>query len=407
MHIPFILAELERIGADETARVRTRQRAQVLREICLMPQPTRRTLIKRLGLRSSTVSATLDSLMRDGLVVEAGRQVATDRGRPRQIIALEANSCVAISVYVEHLTLCGGVVNLAEEVLTEEAVSIPKSADTAEFLTAFEALVRSLVRAVPRGSRVLGVAFSPIGAVDRRNKFWVSCNRWPSIANIDFNHLEESIGLPLIVRRNLETILDYEIQTAVEYQDKRVSLFSWGYGIGSAYSHLGTVLETERGNFSGVGHMVINPLSAKRCQCGALGCLEAEAAVWALLSRFNEIEPGAREEDDGYYEIVSRALLRDVPFLQEAVAAVRTGLHNLCKLYSPDYVLFLSPFASNRRLTEMLRECVERSFPDEVHYEPEFRVIGASFRGCLFANVYPLFRAELQRVTAEDAANDS
>ena len=400
MHVPFIIAELERLSCDESSRVRARQRAQLFREICLMPQPSRRALIRRLGLRSSTVSSVLDDLIDSRLVREAGPVSGNDRGRPRLILAPEMNSRVAISLYVEHLTLCGGMVNLAEHVLGEQQIALSKSAGPAEFLGAFETLVGSLWRFAPAEAEILGVAFSPVGAVDRQNCRWVMCNRWPAIHDVDFAPLQRKLGLPVIVRRNLETILDYEVQTSVEYQDSKVALFHWGYGVGSAYSHHGEVLETERGNYSGVGHTVINPLSTKRCQCGALGCLEAEAAIWALLPRFKEIEPGVREEDDGYYELLSRSLFRDIAFLREAVGAARIGLHNLCKMLSPDYVLFLSPFASNPGLTKLLQECVESSFPHEVHYEPAFRVVGGSFRGCLFANVYPLFRTELRKLIA-------
>lgn len=403
MHLPFILAELENLGSDEALRVRSRQQALVFREICMMANPSRRALVKRLGLRSSTVSAILDELIDSSLVSEVGPQSGNDRGRPRLLLAPQMNSRVAISLYIEHLKLCGGVVNLAEEVLAEQEVAIPKQADGETFLAAFEQLVRTLLDAVPPGAKVLGLAFSPVGAVENAARHWVMCNRWPAIQNVDFTPLEQSLGLPVIVRRNLETILDYEIQTTAELQHAKVVLFHWGYGVGAAYSHFGTVLETERGNFSGIGHTVINPASTKRCQCGALGCLEAEAAIWALLRRFHEIDPGVTEENEAHYEVLSRALFRDIAFMQEAVEAVQVGLRNLCKMLSPDYLLFLSPFAANRTLISTLQRCVQSTFPHELHYEPEFRVVGGSFRGCLFANVYPLFRRELRACFGGDA----
>jgi predicted NBD/HSP70 family sugar kinase len=401
MHLPFVLAELERIGEEDSGRARSRHRALLFREICLMSEPSHRALVHRLGLRSSSVSGGLEDLLSEQLIKELGPESKTDRGRPRVLLAPNMNSRVAISLYVEHLRLCGGVVNLEEQILVEREIDIPKNAGVPEFLTSFEELVRLLLTFVPEGAKVLGVAFSPVGAVDREAKRWNNCNRWPAVHDVEFAPLEERLGLPIVLRRNLETILDYEIQTAKEYQEASVALFHWGYGIGSSYSHNGVVLETERGNYSGVGHLLIDPASQKRCQCGALGCLEAEAAIWSLLPQFGALEPGAREEDDGYYELLSRAILRDEPFLREAVSAVKVGLHNLCKMLSPDYVLFLSPFASNRELVKILKERVENSFPDEVRYEPVFRVVGGSFRSSLYANVYPLFRRELRRLIVE------
>ena len=401
MHLPFFLAELERIGEKENGKAGIRHRALILREICLMAEPSHRAVVHRLGIRSSSVSAALEDLMKTGLVAEVGRTSTTDRGRPRVLLATQSSSRVGISIYVEHLQLRGGVVNLEEEVLFERSVSLAKDSDRSAFVHTFEKLVRTLIGMVPPESKVLGIAFSPIGAVDEKSQRWINCNRWHGVHDVDFAALEERLGLPIIIRRNLETVLDYEIQTTREYQVSNVALFHWGYGIGSAYANNGVVLETERGNYSGVGHLVINPNSKKRCQCGARGCLEAEAAIWALLPQFAQLEPGAREEDDGYYELLSRAMLRQEPFLQEAVRAVQMGLHNLCKIFSPDFVLFLSPFASNPELVKILKETVESSFPDEVHYEPAFRVIGGSFRSSLYANVYPLFRRELQKLIVD------
>jgi transcriptional regulator of PTS gene len=393
-----MIAELERLGEENGRAAGARHRALLLREICLMSEPSHRALVHRLGLRSSTVSATIEELVACNLVGEAGRQATNDRGRPRVILAPNMDSRVAISLYVEHLRLCGGIVNLEERVLVERDVPIPKNADATGFASVFVDLVRLLRRQVPPHAEVLGVAFSPVGSVNRVHKRWNNCNRWPAIRDIDFVQLERELGCPIIVRRNLETILDYELQTSLEYRDHNVALFHWGYGIGSAYSQAGRVLETERENYSGVGHTVIDSRSKKRCQCGALGCLEAQAAIWALMPQFNEIAPGAREEDHGYDELLARAFSDDVPFLKEALEAVLVGLRNLCKMLSPDYVLFLSPFASNQEVVARLRDCVENSFPHEVRYEPRFRVIGKSFRGALFANVYPLFRAELRRL---------
>ena len=398
MHLPFVLAELERLCEEDGARIRSRQKARLLREMYHRKETSHRELVHELGLRSSSVSLILEELASSGIVRELGTEPIKNRGRPRVILDLNMNSNVAISLYIEHLTLRGGVVNLEEKVLIEDEIAISQHADGTEFLTAIEKLVRTLLSHVPSGATVLGVAFSPVGAVDHESKRWINCNRWPRIDNVDLSPLETKLNLPVIIRRNLETILGYEMQTSKEYQKATVVLFHWGYGIGSAYAHEGVVLETERGNYSGIGHSLINPASQKKCQCGALGCLEAEAAIWALLPQCSAIDPRVCGEDDGTYEVLSKALLEEVPFLTEAVEAVRIGLYNLCKMLSPDYVLFLSPFSNNQKLVSYLKECVESSFPNEVEYQPEFRIVGSSFRGSLFASVYPFFRDELHRI---------
>lgn len=340
----------------------------------------------------------MDDLLSANLISELGVMNTSDRGRPRKIFGPNTNSRVVISIYIEHFRLCGGVVNLEEQIIAEQEVCVPQNSSGEDFVGLFVGLVQSLQSMVPSDSTILGVAFSPVGAVDRQMKRWISCNRWPQLQDVEFEVLEGTLGLPIFIRRNLETVLDYEIQTNHEYLSSNVVLFHWGYGIGYSYSYKGAVVETERGNYSGVGHMVINPNSEKRCQCGARGCLEAEAAIWALLPQFHTLQPGP---DDGYYKQLSKAILGDEPFLKEAVSAVQVGLYNVCKMFSPDYLLFLSPFSSNRDLVALLKNSAESSFPDPVHYQPTFRVIGKNFRASVYANAYPLFRREIRKLIAE------
>ncbi len=220
----------------------------------------------------------------------------------------------------------------------------------------------------------------------------------PHLKDISFSYIEEKYRIPVKIRRNIETILVYEIQTNREFRGKNVALFHWGYGIGSAFASKGNVIDTQHGSFTGIGHTLINPSSSKRCHCGALGCLEAEAAIWSLLPKYAEYDPRVLNDRDKTYEILADSFSDRFTFYSEALSAAQTGLYNLCKIYSPDFVLFLSPFARNKKVVDSLRKTAETSFPGETGFEPVFKVIDGNYRGALFANVYPFIRKELLKI---------
>ncbi len=390
-------AEVERLSNREDLKVRSRQKAAILKEIYLMPEPSRRAIVKSLGIRSSTISALIDELIESKAIQETGRQT-NERGRPRLNLALGSNSRIILSIYAEHFQLIGGLVNLEEQVISEAVIPIPKETTSAEFIQIFDNMIEQLLALVPENAKLVGVAFSPLGTVNASNNQWSKVSRWPNIEKVDFNYITEKYGLPVKLRRNIETILDYEIQTTREFWNKDIALFHWGYGVGSSFASKGQVIDTERGNYTGIGHTLVNPDSSQKCHCGALGCLESEAAIWSLLPQYAQIDPRVLQDVDKTYEILADAFSEKYPFFKEAMNAIKIGLYNLCKIYSPDYVLFLSPFARNSNIVATLKRTTETSFPKATNFEPEFRVIDGDYRGALYANVYPFIRDELLEI---------
>ncbi len=140
MHLSFMQAELDRLSNRKELKIRSQQKATILREIGLMKEPSRRAIVKSLSIRSSTISSIIDDLIDSGVVKENGRQV-NDRGRPRLNLAIASDSRFIISIYAEHFQLIGGLVNLQEKVFSETVIEVPQETECEAFINLFDNMI--------------------------------------------------------------------------------------------------------------------------------------------------------------------------------------------------------------------------------------------------------------------------
>ncbi len=395
---PFVLKELESYINNVDLGIRSKYRANIIYEIFRSGSVSRSSLESHLKLRRGTISSVIQELEHIGLVKEEKPSTPPGQGRPRIILSLNSERFVVLSFYIEGLRLRGGIVSLNEDLLYENELKIPKNADGAEFIDSFVRLWGVLVANCPPGAEIVAGSFSPVGCVQSDEKIWISTNRWHSVRNVDFRQVEKLVGHTIILRRNLEAILSYEISRNPEYAKNRTVLIHWGYGIGSAYSYDGDVLKNERGTYTGIGHIQVNPNSTRQCQCGEMGCLEAESALWSLLPCIAELQVESTEEAVDRPEILSGLSPDAHECFESAMRYFQIGLKSLCKIFAPDHLLFLSPLSNNRYVSDLIVQTVQTAFPESFQYKPTINDIGTSFHSCMYANAQPIIKATLERL---------
>lgn len=395
---PFVLKALNAHIENMDLGIRAKYRAHIIHEVLRNGRVSRAYLENTLKLRRGTISSVIRELVEIGVVHEEKPGIASGQGRPSIFLIPNPGRFVVLSFYIEGLRLRGGIVNLNEEILHEEELPIPKEADGQQFVKEFIKLWDRLSGMCPIGSEIVSGAFSPIGCVRSSDNLWISTNRWPSIREVDFNQVERQVGRRIILRRNLETMLAYEVSRNEEYARYRTVLVHWGYGIGSAYAYNGEVLRTERGTYTGIGHIQVNPYSGKQCQCGDYGCLEAESALWSMLPCIQELHVMNPEEAVDQPDILSGLSPETYPCFKSALHYFGIGMKTLCKIYAPDHILFLSPLSRNSHVNRLLHEAVSTAFPDSFAYLPTINNIGTSFHSCLYANAQPVIKDILDRL---------
>jgi predicted NBD/HSP70 family sugar kinase len=388
---------IERVHEGSSHRIKDREKALLLREIFRGGTPTRKSLARALRIRPSSVSAAVQELVDDGLVEETQARTRRKSGRPRLILAPHADRFVAISLYTDSRELKGVLVNPSGTVLAEEVRVIrPEARNTGIFKAILGSLL-SFPSRVPHGSELIGASISLAGTVNAHTRTWVSVARWPGLKNLDLSELERRLRLPVILRRTNDTELQYVLECSPGYSRKSVLLFHWGFGIGSAMSYKGTLLTSPIGRFGEIGHTRVGPSSDALCICGSRGCLETEAALWALLPRLRRRLGELPEDEKELTPLLGSSRLLSLPEVERALRAVQSALLTLYRIFSPDAIMLSGPFPENKGVFRRLAHDFNRSLPSYARGAVTLSVIPGGLRGCRRGGANPLFHDAFRR----------
>ena len=392
-----LLATIERVHEGGPHRIKDREKARLYREICRGRSPTRKNMARLLDIRPSSVSEAVQELVDDGLVEETQAQIRGRTGRPRLILAPRADRLVAISLYTESRELKGVLVNLSGSVLAEVVRMVRPEARNREMSSVILDFLLGLAPKVPPGSELIGASLSLVGTVNARTRTWVGAARWPGLKNLDLSSLEQRLGLPVLLRRTNDTELEYVLECSPEYARASVLLFHWGFGIGTAMSYRGTLLASSIGRFGEIGHTRIGPPSEAPCLCGSRGCLETEAALWALLPRLRRRLGDLPEDEKELTPLLGNPRLLVLPEVERALRAVQSALFTLYRIFSPDAIMLSGPFPENKGVFRRLARDFSGSLPSYARRAVELSVIPGGLRGCRLGGANPLLRDALRR----------
>lgn len=396
-----MISTLEQIHQGKRYRLKDQDKAQIYQEICTTHRCSRKAIIRKLSIRPTTVSKIVRELIEDGLVEETPERFQEAPGRAQVVLRANPDRLTAISLTVQARQLRAVRLNIAEEVRERYMEALPPDVSNEGFLEACLRAYREVTREVIPGSEVLGVAVSLVGTVDGAHKRWVSTARWRNIQNLDFGILEQSLGQPVLINRMQDAELLYFLQKNPPFREKNVLFVHWGFGIGASYASKGKLLESTLGRTCEIGHMRVSPFSAKQCQCGAYGCLETEAALWALQGNThleNELPflaPGVIDEEElgrQFREID----VSENPLMEKAVNHFCLALYNLHQVFYPDTVLFLGPVTENPWVFQQIKRYMERELPVYARDRVEYLVLPGGFKGCIRSSVYPFFQRRLE-----------
>lgn len=299
-------------------------------------------LVRETGLPRSTVSACVDTLIRHGLLTPTGT-IAVDRGRPAERLAInEKLGLLALAdVGARHTMLAVADMNM--RLLACERHIIDVSAfSPSEFL---DWLAEQLWRLAGKTRPDLPMRHAVLGLPARLDMRDGSPIRPPIMPGWDafdtVGYLGEALGCPVMVENdtNLRALGDAAIMPASEQPLIEVKI---GTGIGGGIiGSDGRIFHGFNGAAGEVGHTCFDPRIRRRCACGQTGCLEAVAAVPAMLRRLQELSPAA-EAPTTVEQLIER--LRDGNLgaeqtVEEAGEAIGTMIATLCNVLNPRHVI--------------------------------------------------------------------
>lgn len=243
-------------------------------------RPRTRTELARItGRVRSTVTAQLETLIEEGLVVAETEQVSTG-GRPSARYALDRSRRVLGAF---DLGLASGrvaVTDLAGTILAVEAVPYTLADGSDAVLGAACAALERLVDSTGhRTGDLAGIGIGVPGPVDPDSGVVVSPALMPGWGGADLAAVvRASLGLDLpVALDNDVNVLALGEWVTRWAEESDIIIVKIGTGVGAGVIAGGRLLHGRRGAAGDIGHVLVPAGSGRLCRCGRTGCLEAVA----------------------------------------------------------------------------------------------------------------------------------
>ncbi len=167
---------------------------------------------------------------------------------------------------------------LAEDLSLIDFVKLPTAilSDAQDKITCLEGLLRPRIDRVG-AQRVSVISMALASLMDKERSIVYSSPMVRGFDNIPLKmRLEERLGLRVVLEKDVNLLLLYEIEKQALPKEGIVAGFFLGTGLGNALCIDGKVYSGFSGAACELGHIPVSGL-AERCGCGKDGCIELKA----------------------------------------------------------------------------------------------------------------------------------
>lgn len=212
-------------------------------------------------------------------------------------------------------------------------------------LLKIEEEIKQLIYEYQVSIRGIGIAFPGI-INNKENKILSRYVKYPNAHTINLDaYVRDKWKVPFALENDARAALIGEWQFGAGKNCDNLVLVTIGTGIGSAAMVDGKLLRGPHhlaGNLG--GHMTLN-LDGHICNCGNIGCLEAEASTWALKENKHKpefINSSLSSGEINFHEIFKKAADGDdlaIIIRDRSLKAWSLGIINLIHAYDPERVV--------------------------------------------------------------------
>ncbi|MDD4797658.1 MAG: ROK family protein [Eubacteriales bacterium] len=232
------------------------------------------------------------------------------------------------------------------QILARQTLDARSQGGLAARLDDVAAAVKGMAGAADNAAGV-GVAFP--GIVDAsRQRILTSNGKYADAADVDLvGWAGKAFGRPAVVENDANAALMGEHAYGAGNGCGDLALMILGTGVGTAAMIGGRLLRGGHHQAGCLGgHITVNP-RGRRCSCGNIGCLEAQASTWALPLMAKEA-PGYAQSLLAHEDVVDFLALGRcqqqgdklaAELLEECVLYWSAGLVNLIHAYDPARVV--------------------------------------------------------------------
>lgn len=324
-------------------------RALLLDTIRGAGEVSRASLARQTGLNAATVTVAIRDLLKDGLIVEAGRSASTG-GKPAVLLALSPESRFAAGVHLDHTAITYVIANLSGEVVATWRRH--GGADARAPQPVVDSIATELADFVLRvgvdPQRLLGIGLVSPGPATSATRIALSSPEmrpWVDFPLVDA--LATATGLPVVLGNDATAAAVGEFWSGHVDPLAMFAALYMGTGIGAGIIMSGNPVVGSSGNAGEVGHICVVRDGAP-CWCGSHGCLETVAGARAIVNaaRAAGLEPAGDFLDDQFAD-VARAALRGnsaaLPIFTDAAEYLAVAVQSLTNILDLDRVILTGP----------------------------------------------------------------
>jgi predicted NBD/HSP70 family sugar kinase len=336
-------------------------RAELARYACVAP---------------STISAVVQELVADGIVVGCGGQLAASRpriGRPGLRLTLNPRSgtVAGVEFCFRHVrvVLC----DLAHNIVGSSESELPDGHASAAGLAIARRLIEeALAVAGLTYGTLIGAGVSLPGPVRHRPgvvKPSAVLPGWDGVTGHDFS---EALGVPVSIDNDTNlAALGEHIWGAGRGCDDCVTI-KFDSGIGCGLFVNGTLVRGAAGGAGEIGHITVDE-RGPLCRCGKRGCLDSYAGIPAILDALRPQH--GRLTRAGLMRLLTDADPGAIRVVSDAAELVGKQLAGICNLLAPQRVIIVGAMAEAGELVlGPIRAAIQRNIAPN---DPPDLVLGA------------------------------
>ena len=330
---------------------------------------TRNEIARVTGLSRSTVAQRIETLVANGLVLEAGATSSTG-GRPPTALVFDAAAGVILVADLGATHSRIGVCDLDGEVLAEEPLELEIAEGPTEVLARVDETFRRLLAAAGRAHpEVRGIGIGVPGPVEFASGQPISPPIMPGWDGFDIpGWFGERHRVPVLVDNDVNIMAAGEHRR--HWRDTQNLLFvKVGTGIGCGIVAAGAVHRGAQGAAGDIGHIRVPADGEVVCRCGNVNCLEAVAGGRALAIALSAQGLPAHDTRE-VVRLVRSGEPRALQAVREAGRVLGGVLAAAVNLYNPGVIVVGGDLgAAGEQLLAGVREVtIQRSPPLATQY---------------------------------------
>lgn len=251
----------------------------------------------------TTVLATIDDLVANGLIVSVGKGESNGGRRPEHFI-INPDGGFFIGIEFNVLAISGALLNFRGEIVETRRVQFERGVMSPARLTqAILDMAEEMHAPIQAaGSRCFGIGVGSPGLIDFKAGVDLTYNDFSAAESIPTRvALEKRFGVPVYMDHNVNTIALAYKTLDEEHQEGDFVLFSIRKGIRVSCITNGKMVYGRNNSAGEIGHIPL-PGNARLCVCGRRGCLDSLASDEGIALRLQELI-----QDGGFQELFDMA----------------------------------------------------------------------------------------------------